>query len=46
MKKRSHWVEIYQKDIDKKGGNLPYVLNKISKKKKLINLVKKYEILS
>lgn len=42
MKKRSHWVEIYQKDIDKKGGNLPYVLNKISKKKKLINLVKKY----
>lgn len=40
--KSSHWAEIYQKDIDKKGGNLPYVLNKINKKKKLINLVKKY----
>ena len=43
MKKNSsHWAEIYQKDIDKKGGNLPYVLNKIIKKKKLINLVRKY----
>ena len=40
--KSSHWAEIYQKDIDKKGGNLPYVLNKINKKRKLINLVKKY----
>ena len=40
--KSSHWAEIYQKDIDKKGGNLPYVLNKINKKKILINLVKKY----
>lgn len=40
--KSSHWAEIYQKDIDKKGGNLQYVLNKINKKKKLINLVKKY----
>ena len=40
--KSSHWAEIYQKDIDKKGGNLPYILNKINKKKKLINLVKKY----
>ena len=40
--KNSHWGEIYQKDVDKKGGNLPYVLNKINKKKKLINLIKKY----
>lgn len=40
--KCSHWAEIYRKDIDKKGGNLPYVLNKINKKRKLINLVKKY----
>lgn len=40
--KKSHWAELYQKDIEKKGGNLPYVLNKINKKKKLINLVKKY----
>ena len=40
--KCSHWAELYQKDIDKKGGNLPYVLNKINKKKILINLVKKY----
>jgi len=40
--KSSHWAEIYQKDIDKKGGNLAYVLNKIIKKKKLIDLVKKY----
>ena len=39
---KSHWGEIYQKDVDKKGGNLPYVLGKINKKKKLINLVKKY----
>ncbi len=40
--KSSHWGEIYQNDVDKKGGNLPYVLGKINKKKKLINLVKKY----
>ena len=40
--KCSHWAEIYRKDIDTKGGNLPYVLNKINKKRKLINLVKKY----
>ncbi len=40
--KNSHWGEIYQKDVDKKGGNLPYVLGKINKKKKLINLVTKY----
>lgn len=40
--KSSHWGEIYQKDVDKKGGNLPYVLGKINKKKKLINLVTKY----
>ena len=38
----SHWGELYQKDVDKKGGNLPYVLGKINKKKKLINLIKKY----
>lgn len=38
----SHWGEIYQKDIAKKGGNLPYVLGKISRKKKLINLIRKY----
>ena len=42
MEEKSHWAEIYQKDVDKKGGNLPYVLNKIKKKKKLINIVKKY----
>lgn len=40
--KNSHWGELYQKDVDKKGGNLPYVLGKINKKKKLINLIKKY----
>ena len=40
--KNIHWGEIYQKDVDKKGGNLPYVLGKINKKKKLINLVTKY----
>lgn len=39
---KSHWGEIYQKDIDKKGGNIPYVLGKINKKKKLCNLVEKY----
>lgn len=39
---KSNWGKIYQKDVDKKGGNLPYVLGKISKKKKLINLIKKY----
>lgn len=39
---QSHWGEIYQKDVDKKGGNLSYVLSKINKKKKLINLIKKY----
>lgn len=39
---KSSWGEIYQKDVYKKGGNLPYVLGKINKKKKLINLVKKY----
>lgn len=41
-KKSSHWGEIYQNDINEKGGNLPYVLGKINKKKKLINLIKKY----
>lgn len=41
-KKINNWGIIYQKDIDKKGGNIPYILNKINKKKKLINLVKKY----
>ena len=41
-KNNSSWAEIYQKDIDKKGGSLPYILNKIKKKKKLISLVKKY----
>jgi len=40
--KNSHWGELYQKDVNKKGGNLPYVLGKINKKKKLINLIKKY----
>ena len=39
---RNSWALIYKKDILKKGGNIPYVLNKISKKKKLIDLVKKY----
>jgi len=41
-KNNSSWAEIYQKDIDKKGGSLSYILNKIKKKKKLISLVKKY----
>lgn len=41
-KKNSNWGAIYQTDVDKKGGNIPYVLNKIKKKKKLINLIKKY----
>lgn len=40
--KNSHWGELYQKDVNKKGGNLPYILDKINKKKKLINLIKKY----
>ena len=40
--KNSHWREIYQNDVNKKGGNLPYILGKIKKKKKLINLIKKY----
>lgn len=40
--KNSHWKELYQKDIDKKGGNIEYVMGKIKKKKKLINLIKKY----
>lgn len=40
--KNSNWGAIYQADVDKKGGNLPYILNKINKKKKLINLIKKY----
>lgn len=38
----SHWGKIYRKDVEKKGGNLPYVLGKINKKRKLINLIKKY----
>lgn len=41
-KENSHWGEIYRKDVEKKGGNLPYVINKINKKKKLIKLVEKY----
>lgn len=40
--KNSHWGRIYQNDVDKKGGNLSYVLGKIIKKKKLINLIKKH----
>lgn len=40
--KNSHWGELYRKDVNKKGGNLPYVLGKLNKKKKLINLIKKY----
>lgn len=39
---KSNWGKIYQADVDKKGGNIPYVLGKINKKKKLINLIKKY----
>lgn len=42
MDNNTHWGKVYQKDIDKKGGNISYVLGKISKKKKLINLIKKY----
>lgn len=41
-KETSNWAKIYQADIDKKGGNLPYILNKVNKKKKLVNLVRKY----
>lgn len=39
---RNSWALIYKKDILKKGGNVPYIINKISKKKKLIDLVQKY----
>lgn len=42
QEEKSHWAKIYQKDINKKGGNIPYILNKIRKKKKLINLIRKY----
>lgn len=38
----SNWGQIYQKDVDKKGGNIPYILNKLRKKKKLIELIEKY----
>lgn len=41
-KETSHWAQIYQTDINKKGGNLPYILRKIEKKQKLVNLVRKY----
>lgn len=37
-----NWGKIYQADVDKKGGNIPYILNKINKKKKLVHLIKKY----
>lgn len=40
--KNGNWGAIYQADVDKKGGNIPYILNKINKKKKLIDLIKKY----
>ena len=39
---RNSWALIYKKDILKKCGNVPYIINKISKKKKLIDLVQKY----
>ena len=29
--KNSHWGELYQKDVNKKGENLPYILGKINK---------------
>ncbi len=38
----SHWSDIYQADVDKKGGNVPYVKGKVIKKKKLVDLIKKY----
>lgn len=38
----NNWGQIYQKDVDKKGGNIPYILNKIHKKEKLIQLIQKY----
>ncbi len=38
----NRWGKIYEADVRKKGGNIPYILSKINKKKKLIHLIQKY----
>ena len=38
----NRWGKIYEANVRKKGGNIPYILSKINKKKKLIHLIQKY----